>query len=69
MKKCDRAVCPVCNKDVAVTWPGQTISRHASAIKQLKGVICSASGQTLDSYKGERSGHGSRDTESTSGTD
>ena len=46
MKK-DRIACPVCDKDVALSFPGEIIQRHASAIARLNGLICSASGVAL----------------------
>ena len=50
MKK-DRVLCPICGKDVAISFPGEIIHRHKSAIAKLNGRICSASGQTLNHYK------------------
>lgn len=48
MKK-DRILCPICQKDVAISFPGEIIQRHSSAIKKLNGRICSASNKTLRS--------------------
>lgn len=50
MKK-DRISCPVCKKNVALSFPGEIIQRHKSAIAKLNGAICSASGVTLAIYR------------------
>lgn len=50
MKK-DRGLCPICRKDVALSFPGEIIQRHKSALARLPGRICSASGHTLRSLK------------------
>jgi len=50
-----RAKCPICGKDVAISLYG-IIHRHKSAIKQLNGAICSASGRYFASVKSEVEG-------------
>ena len=49
--KRNRGICPLCRKDVAVSFPGQIIQRHKSKLIRLSGAICSASGRTLKSLE------------------
>lgn len=42
----ERILCPICKKNVSLSFRG-TIARHNSAIKQLNGKVCSASGRIL----------------------
>jgi len=49
--KRERIDCPICGKNVAVSFRGRIIRRHVSAIKRLNGCICSASGCTPESLR------------------